>query len=51
MSALVSGKLEKCQYVTGADLGYKPGVAKKPEFKYSPLGRIYIKVLKARRQE
>ena len=38
ISALSSGELEKNQYLTGEDLGYKPKVLEKVKFQYSPLG-------------
>ena len=38
MSALSSKELDKYEYLTGEDLRYKPGVAEKVKFKYSPLG-------------
>ena len=37
-SALSSGELEKYEYLTGEDLGYKPKVLEKVKFQYSPLG-------------
>ena len=38
ISALSSGVLEKYEYLTGEDLGYKPKVLEKVEFRYCPLG-------------
>ena len=38
ISALSSKELDKCEYLTGEDLGYKPGVVEKVKFEYSPLG-------------
>ena len=38
ISALSSGELEKYEYLTGEDLGYKPKVLEKVKFQYSPLG-------------
>ena len=35
LSALSFGELEKYEYLTGEDLGYKPGVVKKAKFEYS----------------
>ena len=32
ISALSSGELEKCEYLTGEDLGYKPDVVQKAKF-------------------
>ena len=37
-SALSSGELEKYEYLTGEDLGYKPKVLEKGKFQCSPLG-------------
>ena len=44
-SALSSGKLEKYEYLTGEDLGFKPDVNQKAKFEYSPLGKIFNKGL------
>ena len=38
ISALSSGELEKYEYLTGKDLGYKPDIVQKAKFEYSPLG-------------
>ena len=43
ISALSSGELEKYEYLTGEDLGYKPDVIQKAKFEYSPLGKVLIK--------
>ena len=52
ISALSSGELEKYDYLTGEDLGYKPGVVEKAKFEYSSLGKVFIrdwiKVIKKR---
>ena len=45
ISALSSGKLEKYEYLTGEDLGYKPDVIQKAKFEYSPLGKVVNKEL------
>ena len=37
-SALSSGELEKYEYLAGKDLRYKPDVAQKAKFEYSPPG-------------
>ena len=37
ISALSSGELEKYEYLTGEDLGYKPKVLEKVKLQYSPL--------------
>ena len=38
ITALSSSNLQKNEYLTGEDLGYKPGVVEKVKFEYSPLG-------------
>ena len=43
ISALSSGELEKCEYLTGEDLGYKPDVVKKAKFEYSTLVKVINK--------
>ena len=45
ISPLSSGELEKYQYLTGEDLGYKPDVNQKAKFEYSPLGKVFNKGL------
>ena len=47
ISALSSGKLDKYEYLTGEDLGYKPDVVQKAKFEYSPLGQVFNKGLDA----
>ena len=42
-SALSSGELEKYEYLTGEDLGYKADVIQKEKFEYSPLGKAFNK--------
>ena len=42
---LSSGELEKYEYLTGEDLGYKPGVVEKAKFEYSPLGKVFNNAL------
>ena len=37
------GELEKYEYLTGENLGYKPDVAQKAKFEYSPLGQVFNK--------
>ena len=44
---LSSGELQKYEYLTGEDLGYKPHVVQKAKFEYSPLGQVFNKVLNA----
>ena len=36
ISTLSSRELEKYEYLTGEDLGYKPDVIRKANFEYSP---------------
>ena len=43
ISALSSEELDKYEYLTGEDLGYKPGVVEKVKFEYSPLGEALSK--------
>ena len=43
--ALSSGELKKCEYLTGEDLGYKPGVFEKEKFEFSSLGKVFNKGL------
>ena len=40
ISALSAKKLDKYEYLTGEDLEYKPRVAGKNKFEYSPLGGV-----------
>ena len=39
-SALPSKELDKYEYLTGEDLGYKPGVVERARFEYSLLGEV-----------
>ena len=41
ISALSSNNLDKYEYLTGEDLGYKPSVIEKAKFEDSPLGKIF----------
>ena len=43
--ALSSNNLDKYEYLTGEDLGFKPSTVEKAKFEYSPLGRIFNKGL------
>ena len=43
ISALSSGELEKYEYLSGEDLGYKPDIVQKAKFEYSPLGQVFNK--------
>ena len=45
ISALSSNNLEKYEYLTSKDLGYKPRVIEQAKFEYSPLGKIFNKIL------
>ena len=45
ISALSSGELEKYEYLTGENLGYKPDVVQKAKFEYSALGQFFNKGL------
>ena len=45
ISALSSGELEICEYLTGEDLGYKPDVIQQAKFEYSTLGQVFNKGL------
>ena len=46
ISALSSGKLDKYEYLTGEDLGYRPDPVQKAKFEYSPLGQVFNEGLK-----
>ena len=46
ISGLSSGELDKYEYLTGEDLGYKPNVVQKTKFEYSPLGQVFNKRLR-----
>ena len=41
ISALRSGDLNKYEYLTNKDLGYKPDFLQKAKFEYSPLGEVF----------
>ena len=45
ISALSSGKLDKYEYLTDQDLGYRPDPVQKAKFEYSPLGELFNKGL------
>ena len=45
ISALSSNDLDKYEYLTGEDLGLKPGTVEQAKFEYSPLGKIFNKGL------
>ena len=40
ISAKSRGELDKYQYLTGEDLGYKPDALTQAKFEYSPLGKV-----------
>ena len=37
--------MDKYEYLTGENLGYKPGVVEQAKFKYSSLGKVFNKGL------
>ena len=45
ISALSSNNLDKCEYLTGEDLGLKPSTVGQTKFEYSLLSKIFHKVL------
>ena len=45
ISVLLSKELEKYEYLTGENLGYKPNLIQKANFDYSPLGKVFNKGL------
>ena len=45
ISPLSSGELEKYEYLTGEDLGYKSDAVQRAKFEYSPLGQVFNKGL------
>ena len=45
ISALSSGKLDKYEYLTGEDLGYRTDPVQKARFEYSTLGQVFNKGL------
>ena len=51
ISALSSGKLDKYEYLTGEDLGYKPDAVQKTKFEYSALGQVFNKGLDSNRKQ
>ena len=46
ISALSFKELDKYKYLTGEDLGYKPGVVEQAKIEYFPLGNVFNKALK-----
>ena len=45
ISALSSNNLDKYEYLTGEDLGFKPSTVEQAKFEYSPLGKVFTKGL------
>ena len=45
ISALSSNNFNKYEYLTGEDLGLKPNTIKQARLEFSPLGKIFNKVL------
>ena len=45
ISPYASNNLDKYEYLTGEDLDYKPDTVEKAKFEYSPLGKIFSKLL------
>ena len=41
ISAKSSGELDKYEYLTGEDLGYKADALTQAKFEYSPLGKVF----------
>ena len=41
ISALSSNNLDKCEYLTDEDLGFKPSNVEQAKFEYSPFGKIF----------
>ena len=46
ISALSSKELDKYEYLTGEDLGYKPDIIQRAKFEYFHLEEAFNKVLK-----
>ena len=45
ISVLSSNSLDKYELLTGEDLGFKPSTIEQTKFEYSPLGKVFNKVL------
>ena len=41
ISAYCSGDLDKYEFLTKQDLGYKPDALEQAKFEYSPLGKVF----------
>ena len=50
MFALSSTELDKCEYLTAEDSGYKPGVVQRAKFDYSPFGEVLNGKVKKEKQ-
>ena len=46
ISALSSNNLDKYEYLTGEDLGLKPSTVEQTKFEYSPLGNLWVRMIK-----
>ena len=51
ISALSSNNLDKYEYLTGEDLGFKPNTVEQAKFEYSLLGKIFNKGLSEENKE
>ena len=51
ISALSSNNLDKYEYLTGEDLGFKPNAVEQAKFEYSLLGKIFNKGLSEENKE
>ena len=49
ISPLTSNNLDKYEYLTGEDLGYRLSAIEQARFEYSPLGKIFNKRLSEKR--
>ena len=47
ISTKSSGELDKYEYLTGKDLGYKPDALTQAKFEYPPLGKVFTAGLDA----
>ena len=51
ISAKSSGEVDKYEYLTGKDLGYKPDSVEKAKFEYSPFGKVFTEGLDKKDKE
>ena len=51
ISVLSSNNLDKYEYLTGEDLGFKPNTVEQAKFEYSLLGKIFNKGLSEENKE